>query len=105
MSRKTPISKTLRNLVWNSYVGEKIGEWRCICGTSIDTFQFEVAHIIPECENGPTTIDNLRPLCSSCNKSCGKQNMRSFFTKLGKNLGSCYKAIAGNSIKRPFPKI
>jgi cytochrome c553 len=33
---------------------------------------FDVHHLIPEHENGPSTIDNAIPLCGSCHKKYGE---------------------------------
>lgn len=71
-SKKT-IPKALRNAVWETYNG-KVYEIKCPiewCKTLINPFTFEVGHNIPESKGGPTTIDNLRPICSQCNKSMG----------------------------------
>ena len=41
-------------------------------------FLFEVGHVISVHDNGDLTIENLRPICSLCNKSMGVQNMVEF---------------------------
>ena len=39
---------------------------------------FEAGHIIAERCGGPTNIENLRPICSLCNRSMGLKNMIDF---------------------------
>ena len=44
----------------------------------IDSFNFECGHIISDYNKGKISLDNLRPICSSCNKSMGRQNWDDF---------------------------
>jgi hypothetical protein len=39
----------------------------------VTVFNFEAGHNIPESKGGPTTHDNLRPICSGCNKAMGNR--------------------------------
>lgn len=71
MKRKIP--KALREQVWLKICG-KIFEHKCAvdwCKNIITPFRFEAGHVIPESKGGSTTLDNLLPICSSCNKSMG----------------------------------
>ena len=90
MSKKTAIPKSLKKRVWDKYVGENVRNWRCICGLTIDTFTFEAAHIIPESKGGQSCLENLRPLCSMCNKSCGTKNLKEFFKELTYDIKTYY---------------
>lgn len=87
-SKKIPAG--LRRLVWDRYIGTTIGTFTCVCGTDITPFTFEVAHVVPRIKKGSDTIENLRPLCGVCNKSCGITNLDDFFRMMGKDLGSYY---------------
>lgn len=79
---KKKIPKTLKNKVWDTYIGKQKGVGNCYCcNESIDSKHFEAGHIIAEAKNGSTTIDNLRPICSVCNKSIGTMNMDKFKQK------------------------
>jgi len=76
--RKKKIPTALRNQVWIIKFGET---FRTKCPTSwcqntITPFSFEAGHNIPESHGGPTTIENLIPICGNCNKSMG--NMYTF---------------------------
>ena len=77
--RKTPIPKNIRSLVWNKYIGEINGIGECyVCTCKISSQHFECGHIIAQVDGGTNTIDNLRPICSLCNKSIGSKNMNDF---------------------------
>jgi 5-methylcytosine-specific restriction endonuclease McrA len=81
-SKKQHIPKKLKNMIWDKYVGKEKGIGQCYCCSEyIDSKNFEAGHIIPEAKGGPTNLDNLRPICSCCNKSMGTQNMDEFKEK------------------------
>ena len=44
-------------------------------------YSFECGHVVSEKNGGKPTIDNLRPICSFCNKSVGTMNMEEFKKK------------------------
>lgn len=69
--QKQKIPASLRQMVWLRYNSEK---FRAKCQVSwcqnlITPFTFEVGHNQPESKGGTTTIDNLMPICTSCNRS------------------------------------
>ena len=78
MSRKT-IPKSLKNKVWDHYIGSDKGQGQCYCcrGT-LDSKNFECGHVIPVKNGGQNTLNNLRPICSCCNKSMGTKNLEDF---------------------------
>ena len=68
---KAPIPKALREQVWIQSIG-KYFESKCTtfwCKNRISVFDFHVGHKVPESKGGPTTIDNLVPICARCNLS------------------------------------
>ena len=78
VSRKS-IPKIIRNQVWDTYIGKDKGIGKCYCcSTEIDSKHFECGHIKSFATGGTDTVDNLRPICSLCNKSIGSQNMDEF---------------------------
>ena len=78
-TKKQHIPKKLKNMIWDKYIGKEKGIGLCYsCNEEIDSKNFEAGHIIPEAKGGPTNVDNLRPICSCCNKSMGTQNMDVF---------------------------
>ena len=79
-TKKKPIPKSLKIAVWNKYIGEDIGKSKCLCCNLSDITQlkFHTGHVIAEANGGETNIDNLRPICETCNKSMGTKNMEEF---------------------------
>ena len=73
------IPKSLKILVWNKNIGKEKGIGGCyVCESEIDSKNFECGHIISVKDGGDTNLDNLLPICSSCNKSMGTQNLHEF---------------------------
>ena len=71
--KKQKIPVALRNQVWISRLGEVFSA-KCPttwCKNKITPFTFEAGHNIPESKGGLTVLENLIPICSSCNKSMG----------------------------------
>lgn len=67
--RKLPAG--LRRNVWIKYNGENFNA-KChveFCEAIITPFIFEVGHDVPVSKGGTDTINNLRPICRSCNLS------------------------------------
>jgi hypothetical protein len=79
---KKYIPKTVKNIVWDKYIGNIYGVGNCYCcKKEIDSKHFEAGHIIAEANGGPTNVDNLRPICSCCNKTIGTKNMDNFISQ------------------------
>jgi phage/plasmid-associated DNA primase len=101
--KKTKIPATLRNSVWNYYIGHDNKKSICYCCNTenISTGNFECGHVISEKNKGLININNLRPICSLCNKSMGIENMELFMSKCGysKNIyWNGFKKINNNEI-------
>jgi hypothetical protein len=76
---KKTIPKTLKNMVWDKYIGREKGTGECnCCHNEIDAKHFECGHVLSEAKGGELSINNLRPVCSLCNKSMNTQNMEEF---------------------------
>ena len=72
--RKT-ISRTLRKHVWVKRCNDKIsGECFC-CLEEISFTNFDCGHIVSVKDGGSNDIDNLEPVCRSCNLHMGIMNM------------------------------
>jgi hypothetical protein len=69
-----------RRLVWNKYIGEDIGKYKCYCCKSTDITQlsFHCGHVISKKKGGKDVVKNLRPICQSCNSSMRTTNMYDF---------------------------
>lgn len=79
MKRKT-ISKPLKELVWDTYIGKDERYGKCLCCgiNQISITNFDCAHKISVANGGDNSVQNLRPCCSVCNKSMGKEDFDEF---------------------------
>jgi hypothetical protein len=73
----TVVPKTLRSIVWNRYIGADIPQHKCFCcwSKTITMFDFQTGHVKSQKEGGSSEVENLRPICSTCNLSMGAKNM------------------------------
>lgn len=85
IKKKTKITRqkmpaSLKLLVWDRWIGLEIGKAKCLCCKNMDIFQgsFECGHIIAISRNGKTIVENLKPICKTCNSSMNNQNMDDF---------------------------
>jgi len=87
--KKQSIPKNVRVIVWNHYISEDIIKHKCLCckKVTICNTNFEVGHVISEKNGGTHEINNLRPICFSCNHSMGTENMIDFVVKYGLYIG------------------
>jgi hypothetical protein len=69
------IPRYLRLKVWNKRNKKTTGKCFISNEHNIDIMDFECGHIISVFLNGKTTIDNLEPICSVCNKDMGTKNL------------------------------
>lgn len=79
--KKTRISipKTVKDNLWDQHFGKEAGIGKCYCcNAEINSKKFDCGHIISVADGGKNNIDNLKPICSTCNKSMGTQNMETF---------------------------
>jgi len=97
--KKSSVPKALREQVWLNYVGKKF-ERKCLvtwCENDISVFNFEVGHNIPESKGGTLDIENLRPICSKCNRSMGDSYTIDEFSAISKRnvsrLWECFKYV------------
>lgn len=87
--KKQSIPKNVRTIIWNHYIGEDIIKHKCLCckKVTISNTNFEVGHVLSEKNGGTHEINNLRPICFSCNHSMGAENMIDFVVKFGLYIG------------------
>ena len=78
--KKKAIPKALKASVWINYIGKDIGATKCPCCNTheITQLSFDCGHVIAEALGGKTTLENLRPICSKCNKSMRTTHMDEF---------------------------
>lgn len=83
--QRAKIPSTVRNSVWNIYIGKEHKQSFCFCcSTEPITFgNFECGHVQSRKKNGDDTVQNLRPICGLCNKSMSTNNMEEFMKNYG----------------------
>lgn len=69
---KKPLKK-YRSLVWNKSNG-----YCYYCGELISPESMTIDHVVPECYGGTDSIENLVPVCKSCNSSKGSKTIEAF---------------------------
>lgn len=86
-ARKKRIPKKKRQEVWTANNGESLSV-NCFCCNNQELNgmgAWECGHIISEANGGTLDTDNLKPICSGCNKSMGSKNMddymKEFYSK------------------------
>ena len=74
--KRKQLPKSVRMNVWTQNVGE-VYTADCFmnCGNKITIQNFECGHIVAVKNGGSNMIDNLKPICSLCNKSMGATNL------------------------------
>ena len=81
--KKQRIPHVLRSKVWDTWIGLEKGKSKCLCCdiSEITQFNFHCGHIIAESKGGTTNVNNLKPICGSCNSSMGTENFDEFKNK------------------------
>jgi len=73
------VPKALKDRLWDTTYGPEAGQGECyVCGMIINSKRFEAGHIKAVYHGGSTTLNNLKCICSTCNKSMGTQNLEDF---------------------------
>lgn len=93
---KKKIPLALREQVWLLYFGDRNFKNKCYvqwCENHITPFTFEVGHNVPESKGGTIDIDNLRPICSKCNKSMGDDYTIDEFSELSKRTSKMFECF------------
>jgi 5-methylcytosine-specific restriction endonuclease McrA len=71
------IPAIIKDQVWNTWIGEEIGKTKCpLCQhNEIRQSRFHCAHVTAKSKGGRNLIENLRPICSTCNHSMANHNL------------------------------
>lgn len=79
--KKQHIDSELRLQVWLKYMGN-VAYGNCMCCNINKIYLighqskvFQAGHIVAESKGGPTTLENLRPICKTCNVRMATKNM------------------------------
>ena len=96
MTRKKKIPLALKEQVWLIHFGDKHFKHKCFvkwCENQVTPFTFEVGHNIPESKGGTIDLDNLRPICSKCNRSMGDDYSIDEFSELSKRTSHMFECF------------
>ena len=76
LAKKMHIPQALKWQLWLTYAGENF-KAKCAtpwCRTVINVTNFQAGHRLAESKGGPTTLENLVPICALCNQSMGTEH-------------------------------
>ena len=76
------ISTSLRRNVWKKRNHLSIEGPCYVCSKPIEYSDFECGHVVSVFAGGPTTLDNLEPVCKMCNSDMGVDNLNDFRERL-----------------------
>ena len=81
--KKKAIPKSLKMLVWHTYIGKEVGLAKCLCckNKEITQMDFDCGHVVAESRGGVTSVNNMRPICTKCNRSMKAMDMNDFIEK------------------------
>ena len=80
---RTRLTQTLRDQLWKKYYGNVFeGVCKCCRFNTIRVSNFEAGHILSRKEGGSDHMDNLVPICGSCNRSMGTMHMDEYAREL-----------------------
>ena len=82
--KRIAIPPALRLEVWETYIGPMTRGLCFVCERSPITIEtnVEYGHVVAVANGGTNSVENLRPICSSCNRSMGTQNLLEYKSKL-----------------------
>jgi hypothetical protein len=73
--KRRAIPKKKRDALWYQHFGVS-GSGACLCCDAPILFtRWEQAHVTAVAEGGSNDLENLRPTCVGCNRSCGTENL------------------------------
>jgi len=80
-TRRKAIPKSVREDIWRRDCGDSmLGRCFC-CGNELHHSVFEAGHIIAHADGGSDDVSNLVVICSLCNRSMERVNMREFMAR------------------------
>ena len=77
INKRLSIPKEIREKCWMAYNKTSIG--KCyVCSQELSSFNMEAGHVNSVYYGGDNSLNNLRPICRSCNISMGTENLYKF---------------------------
>ena len=93
--RKKSIPQALKWQTWIHYAGENF-KAKCAtpwCRNIMNVTNFQAGHKQAEAAGGPTTLENLIPICAPCNQSMGTEHF-DIWARRGKHVHRCCFSLA-----------
>lgn len=89
LRKKRHISKSVKALIWEMYIGRHIIEHKCLCCKlrNIRIDDFHAGHVQSEYNGGSDELSNLRPICGQCNSGMRTTNMIEYVKRHGFYIG------------------
>ncbi len=86
-TKKKSIPPVQKQNVWNTWAGKNKSDIKCFCCKTVEIFanSFHCGHVVSENMGGKSTVENLRPICNSCNSSMGIKNMDDYMKEYSFN--------------------
>jgi 5-methylcytosine-specific restriction endonuclease McrA len=79
MTTRRSIPLAVKQALWNREFGARAGEGCCACcGHAVTYQEVECGHVVSSRNGGTDSVDNIKPLCRTCNRSMGGENMDTF---------------------------
>lgn len=78
------IPKTLRLQVWKKRNGNCIDGQCFVCENDLHIENMECGHVVSHVYHGSVSIDNLEPICKTCNRDMGIMNLNEYKSILNK---------------------
>jgi hypothetical protein len=100
--KRTPCPKAVKEAVWKIYFGNNMIGKCYVCGAEITFTNFELGHNKPHTKGGKWVVENLRPLCRTCNRSIGDKMTVEAFKK--KYFSSKPKSVTPKTKSSTKPK-
>ena len=79
--KRRPIPQNIRIKVWKREFGDTLVGKCHVCQIRLEISQWEAGHIISVFNGGPDSMENLTPLCFSCNRSMSSLNMNEYIMR------------------------
>jgi len=72
------VPKSLKMELWRNHFGNRYHGSCFVCKGQIKKDYFEAGHVVAVANGGTDTLENLRPVCITCNRSMGTENLEEF---------------------------
>ena len=79
--RRKKAPKSVKESVWLKYNKNRMTGKCYVCGRTVHYMSFELGHNKAHAGGGKWNINNLRPICRTCNRSMGTMSIETYKKK------------------------